>query len=405
MSSPSTHVQSLSDTVLTSTASTSMNTSSSETKVGDETVVDEERILSQAGDAETESEDDVDVDEEHLDLHHTSSYYHGSIKTSEAEKRLKSHGEDNCYLFRESAIKKRIFVLSFLSNGQLTHFQVPNSEGKNILQNYQEAAKVVEDMIHSSSSCQHPVPGYFQISSKLQVVVNHSYKDLNDEMNVKIDHKLREEEENLTCWLCDLTMDNKKNFHAHALKHKVKKCFECGQFIPVNSSQFHQRNCNTVPEQVKCDLCDFKTIHVASMLRHKKCHTSKPHLCGQCGKCFNSVEKLKHHDDIHKGGYPCEHCDQRFSRRQNMNTHVKRIHRIPDGDIQKKKGRTTYRCQTEGCKFVTRDKKAMPRHVNHKHRSKPRRSFQCSVCEKEFVQKFNYLRHISNCGGWLVVTH
>ena len=45
-----------------------MNTSSLENKVGDETVVDEERVLSQAGDAETESEDDVDVDEELLDL-------------------------------------------------------------------------------------------------------------------------------------------------------------------------------------------------------------------------------------------------------------------------------------------------------------------------------------------------
>ena len=41
-----------------------MNTSSSETKVGDETVVDKERVLSQAGDVETESEDDVDVDKE-----------------------------------------------------------------------------------------------------------------------------------------------------------------------------------------------------------------------------------------------------------------------------------------------------------------------------------------------------
>ena len=336
-----------------------------------------------------------------------SSYYHGSITASQAEAKLKSHGEDNCYLFRESAIKKRIFVLSFLRIGQLTHFQVPNSEGKNILQNYQEAAKVVEDMIRSSSSCQHPVPGHFQISSKLQVVVvNHSYKDLNDEMNVKIDHKLREEEVNLTCWLCDLTMDNKKNFRAHAPKHKVKKCFECGQFIRVNSMSQHQRHCNTVPELINCELCDFKSVHVDSMRVHRKRHVSKPHLCGQCGKCFNSVEKLKHHDDIHKGGYPCEHCDQRFSRRQNRNTHVIRIHRVLDGDIQKKKkGRTLYRCQTEGCEFVTRDKKAMPRHVNHKHRSKPRRSHQCSVCEKEFVQKFNYLRHISNCGGWLVVTH
>ena len=78
MSYPSAHVQSLSDTVLTATASASMNTSSSETKDGDGTVVDEERILSQAGDAKTESED-------------KSSYYHGSIKTSEAETRLKSH--------------------------------------------------------------------------------------------------------------------------------------------------------------------------------------------------------------------------------------------------------------------------------------------------------------------------
>ena len=94
------------------------------------TVVDEERILSQAGDAETESED-------------KSSYYHRSIKTSEAETRLKSHGEGS-YLFRESGIKNRIFVLSTFSNGHICRIQVPNSEGKN--------------MINSSASCQNPVP-------------------------------------------------------------------------------------------------------------------------------------------------------------------------------------------------------------------------------------------------------
>ena len=105
MSYPSAYVQSLSDTVLTATASASINTSSSETKDGDGTVVDEERILSQAGDAKTESED-------------KSSYYHGSIKTSEAETRLKSHGEGS-YLFRESGIKNQIFVLSTFSNGHI----------------------------------------------------------------------------------------------------------------------------------------------------------------------------------------------------------------------------------------------------------------------------------------------
>ena len=118
MSYPSAYVQSLSDTVLTATASASMNTSSSETKDGDGTVVDEEHILSQAGDAKTESED-------------KSSYYHGSIKTSEAETRL---------------------------NGHISCIQVPNSKGKNILQDYKEAATVVEDMINSSASCQNPVP-------------------------------------------------------------------------------------------------------------------------------------------------------------------------------------------------------------------------------------------------------
>ena len=144
MSYPSAHVQSLSDTVLTATASASMNTSSSETKDGDGTVVDEEHILSQAGDAKTESED-------------ISSYYHRSIKTSEAETRLKSHGEGS-YLFRESGIKNQIFVLSTFSNGHISCIQVPNSEGKNILQDYKEAATVVEDMINSSASCQNPVP-------------------------------------------------------------------------------------------------------------------------------------------------------------------------------------------------------------------------------------------------------
>ena len=104
-----------------------------------------------------------------LPLPPPSYYYHGSIKTSLAEGRLRSHGEDS-FLFRESSTKKGIFILSTFK-GQFNHLQIPNSEGKNNFQTYKEASSVVVEMINSSTLCQNPVPCPFPISSEVLVSV------------------------------------------------------------------------------------------------------------------------------------------------------------------------------------------------------------------------------------------
>ena len=157
--------------------------------------------------------------------------------------------------------------------------------------------------------------------------------------------------------------------------------------------------------EIKCEVstpdqsgCDYKTVFANNML-------SRPHQCGQCDKLFDSAEKLKHHEVIHKGGYFCEICDKSFSSAVTRHGHMNRFHKFPVKTednmlkMQRKIGRTLYGCRSEGCKFVTHDKRLMPRHVSHKHPSspRPRKSYQCAGCKKILSQKSHFTRHIASC--------
>jgi len=53
---------------------------------------------------------------------------------------------------------------------------------------------------------------------------------------------------------------------------------------------------------------------------------SKKNECQQCGKCYKSKTSLIHHYNVHLGKTTCPVCNQVFSRRPYMLSHLKLKH-------------------------------------------------------------------------------
>ncbi|KAJ8922273.1 hypothetical protein NQ315_004212, partial [Exocentrus adspersus] len=84
----------------------------------------------------------------------------------------------------------------------------------------------------------------------------------------------------LSCPVCGKDRKNEASLSVHMVKHKTGKHF-C------------------------CDLCKFKSIQLKKIIQHRRMHTGeKPHLC--------------------------PHCSYRSSRRDNLRSHVRRMHNEDD---------------------------------------------------------------------------
>ncbi|XP_018571063.1 RE1-silencing transcription factor-like [Anoplophora glabripennis] len=84
----------------------------------------------------------------------------------------------------------------------------------------------------------------------------------------------------LSCPVCGKDRKNETSLSVHMVKHKSGKHF-C------------------------CDLCKFKSIQLKKIIQHRRMHTGeKPHLC--------------------------PHCSYRSSRRDNLRSHVRRMHNEDD---------------------------------------------------------------------------
>ena len=85
-----------------------------------------------------------------------SSYYHNVLGYHDAEARLE--GREGSYLFRESDVKKGMFIISYVRNSSVAHILTPTKNGKYIRQSLEEAVDIAADVIASSDSYQNPVP-------------------------------------------------------------------------------------------------------------------------------------------------------------------------------------------------------------------------------------------------------
>ena len=76
--------------------------------------------------------------------------WHGQISKEEAENRLRASNKTNAYLFRESDIKRRRFLLSYISDkdrGLFKHVFVPTLSARKLYSSVSEASATMERMV------------------------------------------------------------------------------------------------------------------------------------------------------------------------------------------------------------------------------------------------------------------
>ena len=230
--------------------------------------------------------------------------YHGKLRSSLAEQRLREAGEGS-YLVRkdEGAKENHKYILSTLSKGKITHTLVPTE--------YIKVKDVMEDIKKLVASCSH---------------VDHCQKPLKrpegdgDRVKVRMNP--------LACHVCseDVPFENSKAKEKHVKdQHRVGECFKCGGFFPTNKMQGHRKTCKRT--EFKCDTCDFITNRLDVMESHKKSHQKKYScLHPGCDLVFTSLDERKKHSAQHPPRFPCLHCDRRFTTSYSRERHVNTKH-------------------------------------------------------------------------------
>ena len=226
------------------------------------------------------------------------------------------------------------------------------------------------------------------------------------------------------CDVCTEVFGTKERLYTHVKVHRVILCEQCSEYIPVTTFYTRHRPICTpyhAAIKLKCDVesCSFSTPWINELNQHKKLHVKKPFICS-CGKFYKTLEELQIHKIYkHSSSRPsCQYCDQTFKNTFSLNRHIRNIHLNPTirnslgwwnvegmGTQKKRKGRTYHHCHKPECKFKTKEKKRLERHIRVKHYVRPPKLFKCEGenCKFESKKRWRYDRHVKSCDKYKVL--
>lgn len=306
-------------------------------------------------------------------------FYHGRISSDVAEKRLKSHGKNGGYLFRESYLKAGIFILSSITKGSVSHTMIPQSH--KWTQSYHEAVVKMKDLVNVMSEV-YCCPVMYDPSIDL----NFLNKTTNTVGETSFKEVYVKNESSIFCFCCNFTAVSRRDLDNHIKIHKVKKCLGCMNYIGSNSFSNHTKFvCNLkTPNKVTCDVCNYKTFNKYSLNRHIKTHNMKPFTCQTCQSPFKTEKKMRNHSCLSDGKFKCEYCEKIISCQSNLLKHIKRKHNEDIKENRSKgrpRGRTYYNC--DQCHFKTTHRLRLAGHKNHKHTERKVINHKCEFCSYE----------------------
>ncbi|XP_021923426.1 zinc finger protein 235-like isoform X2 [Zootermopsis nevadensis] len=122
--------------------------------------------------------------------------------------------------------------------------------------------------------------------------------------------RVRYEREEYRCQMCAYTCTIEKAFYKHLKLHtlglnvpSVKiSCVICGKDRPTEVEMNKHMRRHRDNRYFCCDICIFRTVQLKKLIQHRRMHTGeKPHLC--------------------------PHCAYRSARRDNLRSHVRRVHK------------------------------------------------------------------------------
>lgn len=189
---------------------------------------------------------------------------------------------------------------------------------------------------------------------------------------------------------------------------------------------------NKVPRKLRlktyfCEYCpeSFSTSYYLKL--HIMHHTNeKPYKCDICNKAFRMRWRVKVHRVIHEEIKPfaCKVCGHRTCRKDNLTSHLKRVHNTPVEQIDlfiddvpiakvEREERKLFSCNICSSKYTRRDN--LVTHLRVKHNLSmsdadattsdelPRkmsgrvRPYSCTLCRRHFTNKENGFSHLKLC--------
>ena len=202
---------------------------------------------------------------------------------------------------------------------------------------------------------------------------------------------------------CDSCEGFGTNTLDNVLRHQFEKhgqtlCSQCG------ASFDHYKDLKTHmfshEDPVKCDFCDRQFNNP----RARKNHMSREHgsinvdekriICPECGDIVLErnleIHRKRNHSKDHSQKIPCPHCEYTAWQKQDINSHIKKVHDI--------------KFKPKPCPFCNRLVKHLADHIRRTQCDVPEsertlKKYKCETCNKTFNNKGGYDRHVRDFHG------
>ena len=208
---------------------------------------------------------------------------------------------------------------------------------------------------------------------------------------------VHEKKKDFECDKCGIYFARKCQVNAHkkfvhdGVKRELKprnyvECLMCNKKVLEHCLAKHKEIVHSEKKDFACDFCDKNFVlklyldrHKASM--HQEEDLTKNLQCSKCDKKFKQKSNLKSHEKIHnkpKELAECSICLKKFNSLKRL-----ALHEVKHDGI--------FDC--EQCGKICSSEYTLKRHKNAHLRKLKRKSVQCDICSKIYIDKYHYRSH------------